>query len=261
MADLLNLSKTEADNLLNLRKEKIQTLCLEKKTLQNIKSRVALVLDYSGSMRNLYKNGTVQSIIERILPIAMQFDDDGEMELWLFDDSYRHLEPINLNNYYGYVEKNILGKWHMGATRYSPIIKDIKYTYIDKKPEKISNYIIFITAGDNSDKTDTKITIKEVSKHPIFFQFVGIGNDNFSFLEKLDDLEDRYVDNANFFSIKDINQMSDNEIYNKLLAEFPSWLENIKVKKIIENQPSKNKVENITKNKSEKKGFFSKIFK
>lgn len=248
MADILNLSKAESDNLLNLRKEKIQTLCLEKPTLLNNKARVALCLDFSGSMRNLYKNGTVQAIIERILPIAMQFDDDGEMELWLFDNGFRHLEPINLKNYYGYVEKNIIGKWHMGGTEYAPVINDIKKTYIDKNPAKISNYVIFITDGDNSDKPATTSTIKEVSKYPIFFEFIGIGGDRFSYLEKLDDLDGRYVDNADFFSVKDVNKMSDDEIYKKLLTEFPSWLEDPKVKEMIDNQ-------------SAKKGLFGKLFK
>lgn len=249
MADLLNLTKAESDNLLNLRKEKIQTLCLEKPTLLNSKARVALCLDYSGSMRKLYKDGTVQAIIERILPIAMQFDDDGEMELWLFDNSFRHLEPINLKNYYGYVEKNILAnKWHMGGTEYAPVINDIKKMYVEKNPAQISNYIIFITDGDNSDKPATTSTIKDISKYPIFFEFIGIGHDKFAYLEKLDDLDGRYVDNADFFSVKDVNKMSDDEIYKKLLTEFPSWLEESKVQEMITKQ-------------STKKGFFSKLFK
>ena len=33
---------------------------LKKKNLTNVKARVGMVLDISGSMRSLYKNGTVQ---------------------------------------------------------------------------------------------------------------------------------------------------------------------------------------------------------
>lgn len=234
--EMLNLTKTESDNLLNLRKEKIQTLCLDKPVLMNSKSRVALCLDYSGSMSNLYKNGTVQAIIERILPIAMQFDDDGEMELWIFENGFKHLETINLNNYYGYVKDKIIGKYRMGGTEYAPVIRDIKKTYVEDSPMKLSNYVIFITDGDNSDKSSTTAIMKEISKYPIFFQFVGIGRDKFSYLEKLDDLDGRYVDNADFFSVADINAMSDDDIYRKLLTEFPSWLEDPKVKDMIANQ-------------------------
>ncbi|TGV31079.1 VWA domain-containing protein, partial [Mesorhizobium sp. M00.F.Ca.ET.186.01.1.1] len=49
---------------------------LEKKKLQQVKARVALVLDITGSMRPYYKNGTVQKVVERILAVASQFDDD-----------------------------------------------------------------------------------------------------------------------------------------------------------------------------------------
>ena len=34
----------------------------------------------------------------------------------------------------------------------------------------------------------------------------------------------RVVDNANFFSLDDVDKISDEELYNKLLNEFPMWL-------------------------------------
>lgn len=243
--EMLNLSKEQSDNLLNLRKEKIQTLCLQKPILADTKARVSLVLDYSGSMRTMYNNGTVQAIIERILPIAMKFDDDGEMELWIFENGFKHLEPINLSNYYGYVKDKIMSKYSMGGTKYTPVIKDIEKTYMEDSPMKISNYVIFITDGDN-DTTDKKLAteaIIEVSKKPIFFQFVGIGHkeNEFKYLRKLDEMDGRYVDNANFFAIEDINSETDDDIYNKLLAEFPGWLELPEVKEMIANQPDKPK--------------------
>lgn len=72
----LNLSKEQSLINLDLRKKEVENIVMGIPQLSNITSRVALVLDFSGSMRNLYKNGTVQSVIERIMPIAMQFDDN-----------------------------------------------------------------------------------------------------------------------------------------------------------------------------------------
>ena len=50
---------------------------LEKRNLQDTIARVGLVMDISGSMERRYRNGTVQEIVNHILPIAVQFDDDG----------------------------------------------------------------------------------------------------------------------------------------------------------------------------------------
>ena len=104
MSNMLNLSKAESDNLLNLRKNTLQ-LCLEKTNLLNTKARVAVALDFSGSMSRLYKDGSVQAVIERLLPIAVQFDDNGEMELWLFENGYYRLNTINLSNYHDFINK------------------------------------------------------------------------------------------------------------------------------------------------------------
>ena len=40
-------------------------------------ARVALAMDYSGSMSNLFHNGSVQETISRLLPIALRFDDNA----------------------------------------------------------------------------------------------------------------------------------------------------------------------------------------
>ncbi|NYE06634.1 hypothetical protein F4694_003414 [Bacillus niacini] len=46
-------------------------------------------------------------------------------------------------------------------------------------------------------------------------------------------MEVRFIDNANFFHIKDIEKVSDEELYNNLLNEFPAWLTEAKTKGIL----------------------------
>ena len=104
----INLSKEETINKINLNKEEVHNIRLSKKSLINQTIYGVLALDFSGSMNKLYKDGTVQSVIEKVLPIAMEFDDDGEMEVWLFDDSYHRLPNISLKNVYDYVNREIL---------------------------------------------------------------------------------------------------------------------------------------------------------
>lgn len=251
--NMLNLSKEESINLLNLRKEHINKLNLSKPQM-NQKARVAIAVDYSGSMRSFYKDGTVQAILEKILPIALEFDDNGTLDVWLFDDYFRRMPGMNINNYYDYVQKEILDKrYHMGGTNYAPVINDIKKFYIDEEPELVPNYILFVTDGDNFDKRATTETIKEISEYPIFWQFVGIGKSEFTYLEKLDDLKDRYVDNADFFSVSNIKDFYEKDsIYEYLLNEYPNWLEYPEVKDMLTNGFKKSSEQKS----SEKKRFF-----
>ena len=44
---------------------------LEKKNLTDTTARVALVMDITGSMYMAYKNGVVQEIVNKILPLAV----------------------------------------------------------------------------------------------------------------------------------------------------------------------------------------------
>lgn len=232
----LDLTKEESLNLLNLRKDAVATLCLKKRELTGLTARVAVVMDYSGSMENLYRRGNVQAILDRLLPLAMQFDDNGEMEVWLFDNNYRRIEPISLNNYYNYINnENILNKYSMGGTKYAPVMQDVINKYTKEEPANIPTLVLFITDGDNfdSDKKTTDRLIQSSSNLPIFWQFVGIGKGPFRYLEKLDDLDGRYIDNANFFSAKDLNQISDKELYDRLLNEYPSWIKEAKSKNIL----------------------------
>lgn len=230
----INLKKEESLKKVNLRKESISKICLEKKELTNLTARVAVVLDYSGSMDRMYYDGTVQSILERLLPIALNFDDNGELETWIFEKNFNRLKDININNYYNYIKnENILEKYYMGGTHYAPVIEDILYKHTKEEPSNIPTLVLFLTDGDNFDKPQTTKAIQEASKYPIFWQFIGLGNKKFSFLENLDNMKDRYIDNANFFAINDINKISDDELYKKLLNEYPSWITEAKKKNIL----------------------------
>ena len=43
---------------------------------ERIPAQVGLNIDVSGSMQDLFSNGIVQSALERVLPVALYFDDD-----------------------------------------------------------------------------------------------------------------------------------------------------------------------------------------
>ncbi|MES2258218.1 MAG: VWA domain-containing protein [Pseudomonadota bacterium] len=97
---------------------------------------------------------------------------------------------------------------------------------------------MFVTDGSTSDQPLTEKQLRWASREPIFWQFMGIGkgrkskskrlalfaDSDFPFLEKLDELDGRYVDNANYFSVASPDEHSDTALYDLLMAEYPAWL-------------------------------------
>ena len=189
-------------------------------------ARVAVAMDYSGSMDDLYYDGSVQKVMTRLFPLALKFDDNGELESWLFSDGYKQMKPMNMSNYETYV-KNVMQKsgFSMGGTYYAPVLKDLVYYYKDKEPSTTPAFIIFITDGDNFDENHTNKIIKELSKYNMFIQFIGIGDSQFNYLKQLDDLPGREQDNTGFFTVKDMNKMTDEQLYTELLRQYKIWLE------------------------------------
>lgn len=188
-------------------------------------ARVACVMDYSGSMRGLYKNGAVQRSLNRLIPLGLRFDDNGEVDMWLFHNSYLNIGAITLDNYENYVDEVAMKSgMSFGGTCYAPVLEDIYNEYVIEKPSKVPTFVIFITDGSNSDKRETTDIIKRLSEHNVFVQFVGIGNDSFEYLHKLDDLPGRRVDNTGFIEVASFDGISDNELYNDLLSQYLDWL-------------------------------------
>ncbi len=198
--------------------------------LQKQRARVAVVLDASGSMIPLYEDGTVQQVCARLLALAMQFDDNGAADSFLFDTDDKEVGEIFEKNFFEFTTNDLLKAFYKmrGGTSYAGVIKRIVKKYTKTKGDPA--YVLFITDGDNSDKKQAESAIVEASKYPIFWQFVGIGKSKFDFLEKLDTMQGRLIDNANFFAVNDINAIADEELYRRMLGEFPSWLKSAKEK-------------------------------
>lgn len=217
-----------APQLVNLAKK--AAVSLEKKQLTQVKAQVGLVLDASGSMHQQYVKGRVQEVIERLLPLAVHFDDDGSLECWAFGEKTTQLSSVSLKNVQGYVEHSDAGwkKWRVGARfNEEPIaIKAVIDFYRNNMSQGVPVYILFISDGGVSSASSRKIRelITEAAKLPIFWQFVGIGGSRYGILEELDDLSGRVVDNCNFFALDDLHDVSEEALYDRLLNEFPQWL-------------------------------------
>ena len=223
--------------------------------LGSTRAKVVVVLDYSGSMTLLYKDGTVQKTIDRLVPLGLTFDDNASIDVYLFADDYRKLHDLNLQNYETYVEEVIFkSDFSMGGTEYAPVLQAIiegnshmegGYYTEEKKmfffketvfhrgemiydPAIVDDgdptFVLFITDGDNFDPERTNEVIRKASTMNVFIQFIGIGSAGFHYLMELDDLEGRARDNTGFSKMKDLNRVDDATLYRTVLEQFSKWL-------------------------------------
>nr|WP_237391753.1 VWA domain-containing protein [Paenibacillus dendrobii] len=218
---------------IDLRKKLVQ-ITLEKKRMTDVAARVGIVLDISGSMQRLYRNGTVQDVLERILAVACKFDDNGSLDVWIYDNEFRRLPSVTEKDFHHYVTDHILNNASIhkfGRNNEVPVMEDVIRKYTVEEDSELPAFIIFINDGGVVKAIRKIITAAAVQ--PIFWQFVGIGESDFEVLKRLDTMEGRVVDNANFMHLNDFKSISDEELYDRLLNEFPSWLKEAALKRII----------------------------
>ncbi|MEM9539540.1 MAG: VWA domain-containing protein [Cyanobacteria bacterium P01_E01_bin.42] len=238
----------EAPQLIDLAKK--ADISLKKANLTQHRAKVALCLDISASMGGLYSSGKVQKFAERILALGCRFDDDGAINIFLFGAKAHEAGDMNLSNCRNFVGYLLQRYPFEGGTYYGKAIQTIRNFYFPgtasepktgmfgglfgrggkdeppKEPIAASQpiYVMFVTDGASMDRQVTEEQLTRASYEPIFWQFMAIGSGNFDFLENLDDLKNRYIDNADFFSVANPLALSDDKLYDKLMTEYPNWL-------------------------------------
>ena len=195
------------------------------KLLRKIPSTsVVWVDDGSGSMQEEFEKGRVQDVITRILPLALKFDDNKALDVYTFSTGAKRLTPMTEKNYHEYVEKCMIKHVEFSGTNYAPVIKMLLEDY--PKP-KSPVFVIFRTDGENWDQSETDKIIRKTSdpENKMFILFIGMGDSSFNYLEKLDNLSGRKMDNTAFIRVADFDKISDEMLYEKMLEQFIPWLE------------------------------------
>ncbi|MFI1580107.1 VWA domain-containing protein [Embleya sp. NPDC020630] len=228
------LARDGHDTLLSLTKK--AAIGLEKHGLAEHTARVALVLDMSISMDEMYESGRVQALAERVLSLALRFDDDGEVDVFPFAAFARRFGGMDLDNYRGrvatvYAEADV-GPW----TDYGEAMRAVREYYFGSgeprstplpaaAPPEPPVFVMFVTDGATSEEDAAREHIRSSGYEPVFWQFMAIGEpDEFEFLAELDDLSGRFLDNTAYFTVADLNSLSDDELFERLVGQYPQWL-------------------------------------
>ncbi|MFI7497178.1 vWA domain-containing protein [Streptomyces sp. NPDC049687] len=226
----ISLSKVQetAPTLVNLYKS--AGMSLTKHGLDGLRAAVYLVVDYSGSMKPYYQDGSVQALADRVLGLSAHLDDDGRVPVVFFSTDVDAVTDIALADHQGRVERIVAGLGHMGKTSYHLAMDAVIDHYLDSGSREPA-LVVFQTDGGPINKLAAERYLCKAARLPLFWQFIGFGDRGsrqFDFLRKLDELAvpgKRVVDNAGFFHAgSDPRRVSDAELYDRLVGEFPKWL-------------------------------------
>lgn len=245
---------------LEKRAEKFRIVLEKRAIVQLPPIRVGAALDVTGSMRHLYLNGTMQEALTRLLAMALKLDDNGQLDVWTFEDSSSELESANRDNYESFVQTHILdnrkvSKW--GGTSYAPVVRSITKTYFG--PRKVAHttqeivepsgflgkllgkptvrehtvfeelpadnspaMCLFLTDGANDDRRAAREALRVAKGFPLYWQMVGVGQyvNEFAFLQEMAD----ELPNVGFVNLSDLG-ISDEKLYEQLVTdELTTWL-------------------------------------
>lgn len=221
------------------KKRELVGLQLAKRNVpDNIIMQVKSAMDVSGSFKNFFTNGTIQELFNRLIPVAMRFDDNGSLESFAFSDQACSVPDIKPEDFDSYVNdkflpavpRNIL--W--SGTDYSTALKLILEDVTGKKSGFFGGmfsktkslypptYVLFTTDGDTSDKSAAEAELKKFADKKTYVQLIGVGRgSDFDFLKRM---ADKY-DYVGFVTFPDLANTSDQKLYEELISdELCTWI-------------------------------------
>ncbi|MFD3543240.1 VWA domain-containing protein [Streptomyces sp. NPDC058662] len=229
---------------LSLRKRQV-AVSLSKQGVTGLTARIVLVLDASGSMSAHYTRGTVRGVAERMAAVAAQLDDDGQMQAWTFASQPARLPDLVLGELPEWLRLHVrVGQLSLFGRKKPPkglepgqvdmravgigneeqkVIAEVR-AYVRAHPVPDPTLVLFFSDGGVYRNAEIERELRAAVEEPLFWQFIGLGRAQYGVLERFDTLPGRRVDNVGFFAVDDIDTISDPELYDRLLSEFPSWI-------------------------------------
>lgn len=208
---------------------------LSKHGLEGQPAKVALCLDHSGSMRGVYAGGQLQALAERVLALATQLDDDGAIGVFFFGTEAWYAGELGLTDYRGGVDRLREGR-HLGRTDYAGAIRAVRDHYGmtgEADGFRLPVFVLFLTDGAPTSRAAAEKELRDAAAHPVFWKFLSIGDEEIPFLQKLDDLNGRVVDNADYQAVGDLAAVKDQALFDMMLVEYGDWLRQVRAEGIL----------------------------
>jgi hypothetical protein len=122
------------------------------------------------------------------------------------------------------LEAPVLETPSSGLSRFVKKIENEKSFALKQSPQK-PVWVLFISDSGVGHNEDIEFLIRWSSTLPIFWQFIGIGGFNYGILERIHELNNLFINNANFFAIDNLFSITEQELYDKMIQKFSEWIE------------------------------------
>ena len=229
-----------------VKKQELVRIQLAKNNIpEGLIMQVKMQLDVSSSFQGAFRSGEINELVNRLIPLAMRFDDNGSLEAYAFGSSAVKVSDITAADFDSYVNNKFLKDaqrilW--SGTAYAKALKmlqdDIKPSpvaaaksflgklFSTKKAEAaaptsdVPNFVMFITDGDTFDEPETERLLGEFANSKTFIQMIGVGY-GFEFLGRM---KEKFP-HVGFVNFTNIAGTSDEAMYEKLLdAKLCNWI-------------------------------------
>ncbi|MBC8741820.1 VWA domain-containing protein [Paraburkholderia sp. UCT31] len=235
------------------RVEKVRVVLKKRNILTPTTVRAGAALDASGSAKWMYEKHIMEECHQRLMALAGPFDDNGELDGWVFSEKHKQLETAKVADYGNWVHQEIWSKqeeWMWDGTLYAPAMEDIAEFYFPEsmaeasvkasgsflsrlfgakaKPQAAAPvrdmtpaWNMFITDGQNSDRARAEAALQASQKYPLYWTLIGVGNPReFGFLQQMADK----LPNVGFLNLSSLD-IEEEALYEQVITEeFCTWV-------------------------------------
>ena len=222
VASRFNLTKAE---------ETLDRFLLQKGLRTAPTLRASLAVDISGSMQSIFARGDAQRTVNQTVPVALKFDDNGELELFKFDDRCEYVGVVTRDNFETFLRDNRVSP--RGGTNYAPIVRTTLNHFFGgtepgskgglfskAKPSGEPTLVQIVTDGECSDAREAEKAFVDAQAYNIYYQFIAVGKANFRTIKHLSDK----LPNVGDVYLRDFG-MTEDQVYAQVVSdELVSWL-------------------------------------